>query len=209
MPPVTKTNPVYFIYTQNNIPLVGGVTPQGVEIGLGNYKNIYSGKADDALLLLSISEFNPITTTKDAALGLSLIGVTSMPVNDLTASTKTRKLTPLELTQQTAATKLVRKLRVRYEIRSQIGDSGDLIADISKRVALLERMVMHYMDSVLNTTPIPPAVLAEYKIIIANYIADVKTGVIKDSIDLESKVSLVTKLAKRYTDIANIITSVK
>ena len=196
--PTTAPTKIYFVYTMNNTPSVGGVTPQGVEIGISQYKNIMCGCCSDALDLLSISEFNPIPCSEDAGRGLSLIGLTELPDNsDPHNEPVMVALTDVQLKQQAAAESLVNKLRKRFNIKSLAGDDGDLLADLTKRVALLERLSMKVFDKVLNGATLSKVDADLIKSIIKSYKLDLKDASVTEQIDTEDLVLLSKKLRTR------------
>lgn len=193
---------IYFVYTANSVPGVGGVTPQGVRIGIAAHKNIKAGCCSDPLDLLSISEFSPIIVTEDEAMGLNLVGLTE--INDVMGG-DIRPLNDVELARQAAAEKLVKKLRARFRINAEVGDAQDLLADVAKRLAMLERMVMLMAHEQLNGVAIDQATKDLFMALVKNYVDGISADTLKDRIDLEDTAELFNRLGARATAIAGII----
>lgn len=133
---------IYFVYTPNHIPNIGGIHPQheDITVGLGSYGPIHSGKASSEIALLAISEFTPVITTKNAIEGLKFIGIDEVletldePGHEIT----TRGLNDDEKASKTAAEELVSRLISRMTVAANIDYNTESIENLEARLSALE-----------------------------------------------------------------------
>ncbi len=140
-------NIIYAIYKENVIPLVGGVNPEGIEIGLGVY-NDWKLCAMTEEEFGKFSEFKLYPVSKAIAVGMSLLGKAAYePLQDdvasgmipagLTASVN-RKLTAEELQLAEAAKQYINKLDLKFITRGKIRQFKDFEDDLSDTKLLVE-----------------------------------------------------------------------
>ena len=104
-----------------------------------------------------------------------------------------------------ATSERVLKEVARERIALEIGDDRDIIADVSKRVGLLERMVMWCFNDLMTEGSIQPAEIESYLPFIQQYLGAVNLGVLVDRVDLEDKPELMARLTGRFCEIASIV----
>ncbi len=148
----------YFVYKANRITGIGGVVPKSTastDLGIGSKREWYLGKTTDPSFLNSIREHNPVVVSLTTASGFSFIDVAEMTEYDGEGGITTRAYTAYEQSLKDTAEKFMDKLEIRAKIESEVGDIYDLVADLSKRLALIERAVVYVMKNILDSDPIP------------------------------------------------------
>jgi hypothetical protein len=175
------------------------------ELGLAVNEPWYLGKCNDIRYLDEILEFDPYLITTDVALGFGLLNVNYVPDIDATsysynANIKLRPLNEQELYYKTCAKQLFDKYELRYNITTKIGDTNDLLADINRKVSLLERIVFQYI-----LDPNSNEMVNTYIPLMQDYFYKLITGVYKDSIDFEDHTELFHKLKLRDTEFVNVM----
>lgn len=148
----------YFVYKANNVTSIGGIVPVNTEdtdLGLYNKRDWYLGKTTAPSFINQIREFNPIVVDATTASGFRYLDTDSVVEDDGYGTITSRSLTTYEETLKAAAEKFMNKLDIRSKIESEVGDVYDLISDLSKRLALIERAVVYVMRNILNGDPVP------------------------------------------------------
>ena len=137
-------NIIYAIYKENIIPLVGGINPDGIEIGLSEYKN-WKLCAMHESEFSKYSEFTLYPIPKSIAVGLMLQGREQnvnqdLPVGNLPeeALAANRKLTEEEKTLAAMARNYVDKLDLKFATRAKIRAFKDFEDDLSDTKLLVE-----------------------------------------------------------------------
>jgi len=97
------------------------------------------------------------------------------------------------------------KDRARVRIEKEVGDDKDLLADISKRLALTERLLMRLTGELLPTLAKDSYVKAAYGGMITQYLAGVDSGIIKDRVDFENTADVFNTLTQRTIKIGKIV----
>ena len=100
------------------------------------------------------------------------------------------------------------KMGVRAAIRHEVGDVFDIVADISKRTALLERMVMLFAKKLCDGDAINGSDLGQYyKPFVDQYVTALSAGQISDRIDKEpeGREAVFNTLIPRFTKIADLM----
>lgn len=140
-------NIIYAIYKENVIPLVGGVNPEGIEIGLGVYKdwNLCAMTEEE---FGKFSEFKLYPVSKSIAVGISLLNKTGyQPLQDdvgtglippAVASSVNRTLTDEEVKLTEAAKEYINKLDLKFITRGKIRQFKDFEDDLSDTKLLVE-----------------------------------------------------------------------
>jgi len=99
------------------------------------------------------------------------------------------------------------KGRARVRITEEVGDDKDLLADISKRLAMLERLAIRVLTPVMRGEVIPQPIIDAYLPLCEGLIAAVDSGQYIDRTDLEEPGSLFNKLLGRADHIGRIVQS--
>jgi len=199
----------YFIYKPQNIANIGGVFPKTNDdefsLGLGVYKYYYLGSVVSTNLIHKIKDYFISFLTDDEAEGFKLLSVNDIPIDPSDIDSERRPLNETELANKALANKIMLKLELREKIYKDVGDIDDLIADMSKRIDLIERLVMRIFYFILNKQDVPQELLDAYLPMIANYITAVDSGQVKMRADLEDPQEVFNSLAVRYTTITNLV----
>lgn len=93
----------------------------------------------------------------------------------------------------------------RELISKQVGDDKDLLADVAKRLGLIERLTIRLAHQILNEVPMPTDVEAVYSEFSEQYISLVDNEILIDRIDLEELSPLFERLSARNTKISEIL----
>lgn len=120
----------------------------------------------------------------------------SVPDSELTATQITNKNTVLNW---------IYKLNSRFRIEKEVGDSYDLIADLSKRIALLERMLLRLFLHVTGDYTMIGEIVSRYSTYAMPIIEAADAGYTVDRIDLEDETTMITTLEQRRQTIAQIV----
>lgn len=96
---------------------------------------------------------------------------------------------------------------VRERIFEEIGDYDiyEIVADLSKRICLLERLLLRLAKAEKDEAKLPETIVNLYGEMIDTYAAGVENGMIKDRTDLENNWSVFNKLQQRTAKIAEIV----
>jgi hypothetical protein len=192
----------YFLYRNNNIANFGPVIPAyqaGVTLNLYHHDGLTLGSMDDELApknyLDHIREYSPVVVSEQVAKGYPLIGITQLlESQDENGENKVfRDLTAEEAAAQKAAEEILAKLGMRSQIELVVGDQADLLSDLGKRLAILDRIVLSLVDVVENAGEMSP----EIKAVADQYKADHAAKLITDTIDINGKTLMENYLALR------------
>jgi len=101
------------------------------------------------------------------------------------------------------------KGKIRKQIEAEVGDIYDLIADQSKRIALLERMLLRIIQNIGNGDDIATAV-SDYTTSANLILGAIESDQAQDRIDLYESddpvnTELITKLMTRSNQISAIV----
>lgn len=216
---------VYFIYTLNFISGVGGVAPElrdeSIETGLSNHNGYFLGSTTDINKLNMMREFSPTIIDADTAAGFMLLetdahytyeptiqdimeDIEGVPTKVGETTVNTPVVTPLteaETTQKAKAQKLITKMGVRVAIEQSVGDTNDLVADLSKRVSMLERALVALFMHEIDGTEIPEP----YKTLVRQIHADIASGALVTDTDKspDNMFQIYNKLKERQVAIAD------
>lgn len=201
----------YFLYTFQNMANIGGVFPRTEKdeftLGISAFKELYLGTVVDPELINKISNYFICFIDEDVAEGFKIISAKRLPIDPSSPESKSRDLTEKELALQAKAKALVLKLKLRPKIYREIGDINDMVADMSKRIDLLEKILLKTTFFLFQDTEIPQAMKDTYLPMITKYISDIENDTIKAKEDLEDPQTLFDKLAARKSTIAKIVKS--
>jgi hypothetical protein len=113
----------------------------------------------------------------------------------------TRELTEEEIANKAKAELFLIKLETRAKITANIGDNNDLIADINKRISILERITYQTLNYLYSQSELIDDIPAElqnaYGSLLNNYVNMISTGDLKDVIDLEDINNVFDKILDR------------
>jgi len=137
---------IYAIYKENIIPMIGGVNPNGIEIGLAQYKGwkLCAMKTDE---FTQFSEFNLYPIPKSIAVGMVLQGKTKTIIPSTNGPGDTMpveiKKTLLPLTNDEKilvdlAVSYLTKLELKFITRAKIRAFKDFEDDLSDTKLLVE-----------------------------------------------------------------------
>jgi hypothetical protein len=183
-------------------PPPGGHLPEcKVELGLKEFNGWYLGNCDDLLYIDDILEYQPAIITESQAQGFLLLGITQLfAENGNPMNPEYRDLTEEELALQSEAKKMEDMFNLRYDITQAVGDYGNIISDLNRKVSLLERIVFTFIlnptDTKLQETYIP---------MIQEYFSKLSDSTFKDSIDFEAHPELFNKLKTRDTAYVDVL----
>lgn len=93
-------------------------------------------------------------------------------------------------------------------IAEEVGDTASLLADLSKRVGMLERLVMRMSIPVLQNQPVPQEISDAYLPYVQEYIAAIDVDGVRDRVDLESLSRIFQTVMSRSARIAEIVDDV-
>ena len=93
----------------------------------------------------------------------------------------------------------------RYKIDILVGDQYDLIADLSKRLSMLTRLVIRVLHPMLTQTEMPEPYKSSYLGMMTDYITNVDAGNYYDRADLYQDQEMYVTLLERDIVIADII----
>lgn len=154
-------NIIYAIYKENVIPLVGGVNPEGIEIGLGEYKE-WKLCAMTEEEFGKFSEFRLYPVSKSIAVGISLLskGAYQSIQDDVAAGllpstisdSVNRKLSDDELTLIDAAKQYIDKLDLKFITRGKIRQFKDFEDDLSDTKLLVEFLLGYIAEDFASKT---------------------------------------------------------
>lgn len=101
------------------------------------------------------------------------------------------------------------KYKTRSRIENEIGDNEDLIADLSKRITMLERLVIRMTNEVMTNAPdMVPTIIAMYKPMVDGYLyIQEQYNNVTNIADLEDPNELFQKLIERSIKLTNIVSS--
>lgn len=114
-------------------------------------------------------------------------------------------LTEDEIVTKRIVTDHINKLKARYKIEAEVGDIHDLIADISKRVTLNERLLIRIAHEKFTGVPMAQEYTAGYTYLVTQYLAALDAGYFRDRADLEDPLEMFGILMGRVSQIAQIV----
>ena len=108
----------------------------------------------------------------------------------------------------TESSKDILKFLVREQIESKYGDVFDIVADISKRVALLELITMRSLGAILNGGDVKKdPELRRLKPFVGEFLRSYDAGVSRDRVDVDpgGRSAVFHRLIPRFTGIADLL----
>ena len=204
----------YFVYKLCFIQSIGGVQPKPsstMQLGLACMPGEWIlGKIDGSELtyLDKIREYSPILCTKSVADGIPLMFVDEVSVDPEGlgypgTDPEMRPLNPEELANKAAALAFYAKILVRPPIEVVSGDTPDQIADLAKRLTIIERSLAYLFDKMETATEMP----VDYSTLLTQYVTDLKNNDIRDPIDVrpETLLQIYSVLKTRSNALTDIM----
>lgn len=158
--------------------------------------NIYKEDKVDKILTLwkQVISNNLFEVPDDVKNGINYIDINDTELNEE------------QLAQKKVVTDYIYKLKARNRIEAEVGDIYDLLADTSKRVALLERMLLRLFLDYTGDYPMLDEIKQRYGAYAQPLIEAADAGYAIDRIDLEKdEVAMITRLSERNQLIKDII----
>jgi len=139
---------MFVLYKENKIPEIGGVHPQGIEIGLATYKgwNLADCPIDK---MHEYKEFNFIPIPKNVANGLRILD-SIVDEDDGTPGETNFKLSQQDIKDKEEAEKFINKLNKKLQTRFKISEITDLEDDLTDLKRLAQSLVMFVVDDWKN-----------------------------------------------------------
>lgn len=136
--------------------------------------------------------------------------------NDTTIPDQPPEINWQQVTSKEEKERLRQKLRTfqnsrhlaEAQIKTEVGDHSDLIADLAKRIGMVERLVMRMAYFLLSGQEISQEVKDAYYPLVESYIQAVDDGLVEDRVDLESNIRLQEVLTERFNQISHIVDDV-
>jgi len=152
---------IYAIYKENIIPMVGGVNPEGIEIGLADY-NGWKLCAMNEEEFTKFSEFRLYPVPKSIAVGLSLIGRgkfydgqdVDVPIPNIPEGVNFQNngLTENEQKLVDLAKEYIKKLDLKFITRAKIRAFKDFEDDLSDTKLLMEFLLGYIAEDFSSKT---------------------------------------------------------
>ena len=192
----------YFLYKAQNIANLGGVLPNpqpsdDYQLGITERDRFYLGYVDNPQKIEQIKDYFVCFIDDETAEGFRLLGVTQVPEDPANPESSMRDLTEEELAKQKKAEKLMTKLKFRNSVESNIGDLPDIVADLCKRLEILERLVFKVCYYLLQDQTIGDDVKNQFTSIVTSYVDAVNNGQLKTRVDLEDLTNLYNRVYER------------
>lgn len=148
---------MYVIYKENNLPGVGGVHPQGIEIGLAYYKGWNLAKCPDNKVH-NYKEFDFIAVTNNVVSGLQLLDSmivedAELYADDIIGSMGAPKSTAIEITLSdldkeniALAEKFINNIELKMVTRAKVREIKDVEDDLVSLKRLTQSLITFVID---------------------------------------------------------------
>lgn len=198
---------VHVIFKHNfYIEGVGGQLPTNLVHIKGSRGFYYLGEIE-AANIQEITKWEPMPVPDQVASGWNLIGKTQVTENDAQENITTRDLTAQEQEDKKVAERALNKITTRSEIQGEVGDIYDLLADLSKRISLIERVTLSSLHWVYNSSSIsseiPQDLIDWYKPFLDQYKNDVVNGDLMDRVDIQDITTMYDNIKNRINTITD------
>lgn len=114
-------------------------------------------------------------------------------------------LTAQEIENKNKIKNWIFKLIARYRIEAEVGDIFDLHADLSKRVAVVERLAMRHFLDYINEYTMDANIKTRYVYVFKPQVANVDAGIAIDRSDLIDANVLIDDLSTKRGKIKDIV----
>lgn len=201
----------YFLYKPQNISNMGNTFPNynedsnGIQLGLAFKRGYYLGYIDGPEKIKEMKNYFICFIDDEIAEGFKLLDVEKVVVEANGLQLKRRDLTDEEREKQEKAEKLLMKLELRDKINANIEDVEDIIADINKRIDLIERLVLTVCKYLLRNEQIPEDVSNVFLPFINRYFEMLDNNEFITRVDIEDATQLFEKLSSRITKITKLV----
>jgi len=201
----------YFLYKPQNISNMGNIFPNydqdnsGIQLGLAFKRGYYLGYIDSPEKIKEMKNYFVCFIDDEIAEGFKLLDVEKVVVETNGFQLKRRDLTDEEREKQKKAEKLLMKLELRDKINANIEDVEDIIADINKRIDLIERLIVTVCKYLLRNEQIPEDVSNEFLPFINRYFEMLDNNEFMTRVDIEDATQLFEKLSSRITKITKLV----
>ena len=191
---------IYFLYKN-----LQGLHPKSntIGIGLASYGEFTVGSVQNIGELDKVREFSPIIISEDLLNGIKIINIESGVTLGIDDEIIT--LTAEQILLQNEAKIFFKKLEIRKNIQNVIGDTEDQLADVSKRLALLERLAVRILLPIMKGEAIPVELVTAYQPMLEAIITAVDNGTAKDRVDLEDPTAQMNSIMTKSTQISDIV----
>lgn len=193
----------YLMFKTLRVKDIGGMMPPNVNIR-GSLGEWYYGKITDKDILWDIREYYPMVIDEDTYNGLQYHGITQVAEDSTSGEIVMRDLNEEELALQVIADKTLKKLNIRASVESEVGDIYDLIADMSKQISLLEKVVYESINDLFTSDVVSQSVKDKYSSMVSSNVTNINDVNKKDTSDLETASNIISKTATRKNTIYNI-----
>lgn len=193
----------YLMFKTLRVKDIGGMMPPNVNIR-GSLGEWYYGKITDKGILWDIREYYPMVIDEDTYNGLQYHGITQVAEDSTSGEIVMRDLNEEELALQVIADKTLKKLNIRASVESEVGDIYDLIADMSKQISLLEKVVYESINDLFTSDVVSQSVKDKYSSMVSSNVTNINDVNKKDTSDLETASNIISKTATRKNTIYNI-----
>ena len=199
----------YFLYSPQNIANIGGVFPKTKDeeftLGMSEHDGYYLGSIVDINNIDKIGKYFVCFINDDTAAGFRILGATQMLIDPANIESGYRDLTTEEIRTQNMAKNLLLKMDVRKNIENNVGDLADLVADLSKRIDLVERMAVRMAYYVYQGLSVPTELRDAYLPLIQDAVTRWDEGTLIARNDIEDPADIQAKLVVRSNKITEII----
>lgn len=206
---------VNFLFKHNQyFKGLGGKLPSNedpnINVHIKSQKGYYYLAETEDVNLQELTKWEPMIVSDQVARGFPLIGRTQLPkYPDDPDDDTMRDLTTQEKEDKHAGEKSLKKMDTRSEIYGTNGDIHDLVADLAKRVGMIERIAVRTLQFLYNnssiSSEIPQTFKDNYGPFLDQYIADVDSGDYMDRVDIEDINTLYQELKTRYNAITTLM----
>ena len=193
----------YLMFKTLRVKDIGGMMPPNVNIR-GSLGEWYYGKITDKDILWDIREYYPMVVDEDTYNGLQYHGVTQVAEDSTSGEIVMRDLNEEELALQATADQTLKKLNIRASVESEVGDVYDLIADMSKQISLLEKVVYESLNDLFTSDVVSQTIKDKYSSMVTSNVTNINDDDKKDTSDLETESDIISKTATRKNTIYNI-----
>lgn len=183
-------------YNENNI-LISTVNFYAVPIA----QNVYNSQ--DRIYTLTENRKNLFSELSETAL-IEFLEL-NLQYEEITDITKPYRQLLASKYKTFLSLEEIKKTYTRQKIEEDVGDDKDLIDDLSKRIALLERYVIFTLPFLIKGEAIPSFVNIEFTPMIETLQNKFLNKEIVDIIDIENSNDIMNNLMEKRTKITDII----
>ena len=201
---------MFVIYKENNIPGVGGVHPQGIEVGLGYYKGWNLANCPEEKIH-NYKEFDFVTVTSQVARGLTIIDSIRDEEEDETefdAEMIAEDVTNVTLSDQDkldieAAKTFINNLELKLVTRAKVREMKDLEDDLVDIKRLAQTLITFVVDDWKNK-PESEKKASKYKSVmdeLSNVVAE-NIGILSS---VDKDIDKISEIVDTEVEIAKVV----